>query len=87
MKFSIDIAMRNSYDIIVNKLSIDNFTETSNSYFIHNTEKKINDEILKDMYLYFKSIKEWDKVVKIRILRLKIKYYDKIKRLSRINSK
>jgi hypothetical protein len=39
------------------------------------------------MYLYFKSIKEWDKVVKIRILRLKIKYYDKIKRLSRINSK
>ena len=87
MKFSIDIAMRNSYDIIVNKLSIDNFTKTSNSYFIHNPEKKINDEILKDMYLYFKSIKEWDKVVKIRILRLKIKYYDKIKRLSRINSK
>jgi hypothetical protein len=87
LKFSIDIAMRNSYDIIVNKLSIDNFTETSNSYFIHNPEKKINDEILKDMYLYFKSIKEWDKMVKIRILRLKIKYYDKIKRLSRINSK
>ena len=86
MKFSIDIAMRNSYDIIVNKLSIDNFTETSNSYFIHNPEKKINDEILKDMYLYFKSIKEWDKVVKIRILRLKIKYYDKIKRLPKINS-
>ena len=87
MKFYIDIAMRNSYDIIVNKLSIDNFTKKTNSYFIHNPEKKINDEILKDMYLYFKSIKEWDKVVKIRILRLKIKYYDKIKRLSRINSK
>ena len=86
MKFSLDIAMRNSYDVIVNKLSIDNFIETSNSYFIHNPEKKINDEILKDMYLYFKSIKEWDKMVKIRILRLKIKYYDKIKRLPKINS-
>jgi hypothetical protein len=57
--------MRNSYDIIVNKLSIDNFTETSNSYFIHNPEKKINDEILKDMYLYFKSIKEWIKWLRL----------------------
>lgn len=87
MKFYIDIAMRNSYDMIVNKLSIDNYAETDNCYFIHNPEQEVNDEILKDMYLYFKSIKEWDKVVKIRILRLKIKYYDKIKRLSRINSK
>jgi len=86
LKFSLDIAMRNSYDIIVNKLSIDNFIETSNSYFVHNPELEVNDETLKDMYLYFKSIKEWDKIVKIRILRLKIKYYDKIKRLPKINS-
>ena len=86
MKFSLDIAMRNSYDVIVNKLSIDNFIETSNSYFVHNPEQEVNDETLKDMYLYFKSIKEWDKVVKIRILILKTKYYDKIKRLPKINS-
>ena len=86
MKFSLDIAMRNSYDVIVNKLSIDNFIETSNSYFVHNPEQEVSNETLKDMYLYFKSIKEWDKVVKIRILILKTKYYDKIKRLPKINS-
>tara|TARA_R110000772_G_scaffold37680_2_gene89398 strand:+ start:550 stop:786 length:237 start_codon:yes stop_codon:yes gene_type:complete len=78
--------MRNSYDVIVNKLSIDNFIETNNSYFVHNPEQEVSDETLKDMYLYFKSIKEWDKVVKIRILILKTKYYDKIKRLPKINS-
>lgn len=87
MKFYIDIAMRNSYDMIVNKLSIDNYAETDNCYFIHNPEQEVNDEILKDMYLYFKSIKEWDKVVKITTLRAKIKFYDTTKRLSRAYSK
>lgn len=87
MKFHIDIAMRNSYDVIVNKISINNFIETTNSYFIYNPNQEVNDKTLKDMYLYFKSKKEWDKVVRITTLRIKIKYYDKIKRLSRVNSK
>jgi len=87
LKFHIDIAMRNSYDVIVNKISINNFIETTNSYFIYNPNQEVNDKTLKDMYLYFKSKKEWDKVVRITTLRIKIKYYDKIKRLSRVNSK
>lgn len=87
MKFHIDIAMRNSYDVIVNKISINNFIETTNSYFIYNPNQEVNDKTLKDMYLYFKSKKEWDKVIKITTIRIKIKYYDKIKRLSRVYSK
>lgn len=87
MKFYIDIAMRNSYDVIVNKISINNFIETTNSYFIYNPNQEVNDKTLKDMYLYFKSKKEWDKVIKITTIRIKIKYYDKIKRLSRVYSK
>jgi hypothetical protein len=43
--------------------------------------------VLIDMYEYFKSKKQWNKIVKITRLRIKIKYYDKIKRLSRVYSK
>ena len=84
MKFYIDIAMRNSYDIIFNNVLLKNF---SNTYFMHNPNAEITDEVLMDMFKYFKSKKEWDKVVKITTLRAKIKFYDTTKRLSRAYSK
>ena len=84
MKFYIDIAMRNSYDIIFNDVLLKDF---SNTYFMHNPNADLNDEVLMDMFRYFKSKKEWDKVVKITTLRAKIKFYDTTKRLSRAYSK
>lgn len=84
MKFYIDIAMRNSYDIIFNDVLLKDF---SNTYFMHNPNADLNDEVLMDMFRYFKSKKEWDKVVKITTLRAKIKFYDTTKRLSRTYSK
>lgn len=84
MKFYIDIAMRNSYDIIFNNVLLKDF---SNTYFMHNPNVDLNDEVLEDMFRYFKSKKEWDKVVKITTLRAKIKFYDTTKRLSRAYSK
>ena len=87
MIFSVDIAMNNSYNLIFNKLSIEDFKSSYSSYFMHNPENEVTDSILMDMFKHFKSKKEWKKVVKITTLRVKIKYYDKIKRLSRINSK
>ena len=87
MKYYLDIAMRNSYEVIVNKMSLDNFVHTSNSYFMHNPNEEITDDILKDMYNYFKLQKECDKLVKIGTLRAKIKFYDTAKRLSRVYSK
>ena len=84
MKFYIDIAMRNSYDIIFNNVLLKNF---SNTYFMHNPNADLNDEVLSDMFTYFKSKKEWDKVVKITTLRAKMKFYDTTKRLSRAYSK
>lgn len=76
--------MRNSYDIIFNNVLLKNF---SNTYFMHNPHDEITDEVLADMFRYFKSKKEWDKVVKITTLRAKIKFYDTTKRLSRAYSK
>ena len=84
MKFYIDIAMRNSYDIIFNDVLLKDFGDT---YFMHNPNSDLNDEVLIDMFRYFKSKKEWDKVVKITTLRAKIKFYDTTKRLSRAYSK
>jgi len=76
--------MRNSYDIIFNDVLLKDF---SNTYFMHNPNSDLNDEVLVDMFRYFKSKKEWDKVVKITTLRAKIKFYDTTKRLSRAYSK
>ena len=69
MKFYLDIAMRNSYDIIFNDVLLKDFGDT---YFMHNPNSDLNDEVLIDMFRYFKSKKEWDKVVKITTLRAKI---------------
>jgi len=84
LKSYIDIAMRNSYDIIFNDVLLKDF---NNTYFMHNPNEDLNDEVLVDMFRYFKSKKEWDKVVKITTLRAKIKFYDTTKRLSRAYSK
>jgi len=84
LKFYIDIAMRNSYDIIFNNVLLNDLGDT---YFIHNPNENITDEILLDMFKYFKLKKEWHKVVNITTLRAKIKFYDTTKRLSRAYSK
>ena len=84
MIFELDIAMRNSYELIFNKVLLKDF---GNTYFMHNPNADLNDEVLSDMFTYFKSKKEWDKVVKITTLRAKIKFYDTTKRLSRAYSK
>jgi len=76
--------MRNSYELIFNKVLLKDF---GNTYFMHNPNADLNDEVLSDMFTYFKSKKEWDKVVKITTLRAKMKFYDTTKRLSRAYSK
>ncbi len=87
MKYHIDIAMRNSYDIIINNVSLRHFDDVNNSYFIHNPTHDVTDDVLDDMYRYFKSTGEWDKVIKIATLRAKIKFYDTTKRLSKVYSR
>jgi len=86
LKYYLDIAMRNSYEVICNKLSLDNFRDATTSYFIHNPNEEVTEDILKDMYNYFKLKREWDKVVKIMTLLAKIKFYDTIKGLSKTHS-
>ena len=87
MKYDLDIAMRNSYEIILKNVSLRNFSDENNSYFIHNPNEEVTDDILKEMHFYFTSQKEWDKVLKINTLRAKLKFYDTTKRLSKIYSR
>jgi hypothetical protein len=87
LKYDLDIAMRNSYEIILKNVSLRNFSDENNSYFIHNPNQEVTDDTLKEMHFYFTFKKEWDKVVKINTLRAKIKFYDTTKRLSKIYSK
>ena len=87
MKYDVNIAMRNSYEVILNNVSLTHFNNASNSYFIHNPIEEVTDDILKEMHFYFSSQKEWDKVLKINTLRAKIKFYDTTKRLSKIYSR
>jgi len=87
LKYDINIAMRNSYEVILNNVSLIHFNDESNSYFIHNPIEEVTDDILKEMHFYFSSKKEWDKIVKINTLRAKIKFYDTTKKLSKIYSK
>tara|TARA_R110000796_G_scaffold252451_1_gene386846 strand:+ start:2703 stop:2966 length:264 start_codon:yes stop_codon:yes gene_type:complete len=85
--FDIDIAMRNSYDIIINKISINNFTKEESSYFIHNPNHGITLESLRDMFNYFKSIREWNKVFYLSKFITQIKLKNGIQRLSKKNNK
>ena len=87
MKYHLDIAMRNSYEIILNNVSLRHFSDATNSYFIYNPKEEVTDKVLKEMHLYFTSQKEWDKVLKINTLRAKLKFYDTTKRLSKIYSR
>ncbi len=87
MKYHLDIAMRNSYDIIIDKVSLRPFSDATNSSFIHNPNEEVTDNILKEMHFYFTSQKEWDKILKINTLRAKLKFYDTTKRLSKIYSR
>ena len=87
MKYHLDIAMRNSYEIILNNVSLRHFNDATNSYFIHNPNEEVTDDILKEMHFYFTSQKEWNKVLKINTLRAKLKFYDTTKRLSKIYSR
>jgi len=87
LKYDLDIAMRNSYEIILNNVSLRHFNDATNSYFIHNPNQEVTDDTLKEMHFYFTFKKEWDKVVKINTLRAKIKFYDTTKRLSKIYSR
>ena len=62
---NIDIAFRNSYDVIINDEDATQLITKDSGYFIHHPAKPITINILKNMTDYFSEIEEYEKCIKI----------------------
>ena len=82
MKLNYNIAIKNSYELVFNNKHIDEFTDVSKNYFLHNPLKEINKRELEFMFDYFWSKRMYSKCLKISTRIAKIKYKNEIQRLS-----
>ena len=82
MKLNYNIAIKNSYELVFNNKHIDEFTDVSKNYFLHNPLKEINKRELEFMFDYFWSKRMYSKCLKISAYIAKIKYKNGIQRLS-----
>ena len=57
----IDLAFRNSYDVIINGMEAKDLVVEDDGYFIHHPAEPITKEILEDLREYFSSIEEYEK--------------------------
>jgi len=61
----IDMAFRNSYEVIINGKDASLLIKGNVGYFIHHPSKPITKKLLKDMSDYFASEEEYEKCIKI----------------------
>ena len=61
----INMAFRNSYEVIINGKDASNLIKGDVGYFIHHPSKPISKKLLKDMSNYFASEEEYEKCIKI----------------------
>tara|TARA_R100001086_G_C11746589_1_gene234085 strand:- start:323 stop:553 length:231 start_codon:yes stop_codon:yes gene_type:complete len=66
----VDVAHRNSYDVIINNKDAKNLITRDDGYFIHHPAKPVTIDILEDLKLYFSEMEEFEKCIEI------IKYID-----------
>ena len=62
---NIDIAFRNSYDVIINDEDATLLITKDTGYFIHHPAQPITINILEDMRDYFSEVEEYEKCIKI----------------------
>ena len=62
----LDVAMRNSYDIIVNKLDAGEILITDFGFLVHNPAKPLKKEELENIIYYFQSIEEYEKCIELK---------------------
>lgn len=82
MKLNYNIAIKNSYELVFNNKHIDEFTDVSKNYFLHNPLKPMSKNQLGFMFDYFWSKRMYSKCLKISTRIAKIKYKNEIQRLS-----
>jgi len=61
----LDIAFRNSYEVIINHKDAKNLIKNSEGYFIHHPANKVELYILEEMKDYFSETEEFEKCIKI----------------------
>lgn len=83
LKLNVNIAMENSYKLIIDKLSLDNFNNAKGCFFIHNPYRELEASTLDEMLRYYKEKRKWDKCLKIYTLKSKLKFNYELQRLSK----
>jgi len=61
----LDMAFRNSYDVIINDKSAEDLVVSEDGYFIHHPAEPVTKDILEDMREYFSETEEYEKCIKI----------------------
>tara|TARA_Y100001937_G_C7127690_1_gene335642 strand:+ start:770 stop:1000 length:231 start_codon:yes stop_codon:yes gene_type:complete len=62
---NIDLAFRNSYDVIINDEVAKDYVSNNNGYFIHHPAEPITKSILESMREYFAEVEEYEKCIAI----------------------
>jgi len=62
----LDVAMRNSYDIIVNQMDAGEILITDFGFLVHNPAKPLKKEEVTNMIYYFQSIEEYEKCIELK---------------------
>jgi len=74
LKFIYEIAANNSYELLINKKPLQDFTNPQTSYFIHNPYTPVPLKAIKELVAYYKKRKKWKKVINLHKAQIKLNY-------------
>jgi len=63
--YDYDIAVENSYNVIILKYSLDYFNDVESSYFIHNPKASPTLDTINELLDYYNYRKNWKRVFKL----------------------
>ena len=61
----VDVAHRNSYDVIINNKDAKNLIIKDYGYFIHHPAEPVTKDVLEDLKMYFSEMEEFEKCIEI----------------------
>lgn len=61
----VDVAHRNSYEVIINNMEAKDLVVSDDGYFIHHPAEPITKDILEALKEYFTDVEEYEKCIKI----------------------
>ena len=61
----VDVAHRNSYDVIINNKDAKNLIIKDDGEFIHHPAEPVTKDVLEDLKMYFSEMEEFEKCIEI----------------------